>query len=151
LEGGLAENATVMSWRGEAGGIEAAESGHDVIMTPNANCYFDHYQAEPIADEPFAIGGMTSVEDVYNYEPIPAELDTENAHHVLGAQANLWSEYIPTEAHLQYMMLPRATALSEVLWTNKDNKDYERFLSSIDLMKTIYETNGWNYARHIFE
>ena len=151
LEGGLAENATVMSWRGETGGIEAAESGHDVIMTPNANCYFDHYQAEPVENEPFAIGGMTTVKDVYNYEPIPAELDTENAHHVLGAQANLWSEYIPTEAHLQYMMLPRATALSEVLWTNKDNKDYERFLSSIDLMKTIYETNGWNYARHIFE
>ncbi|MEA1873197.1 MAG: beta-N-acetylhexosaminidase [Bacteroidota bacterium] len=151
LKGGLAENATVMSWRGEAGGIEAAERGHDVIMTPNANCYFDHYQTEPITDEPFAIGGMTTVKDVYNYEPIPAELKNEHAHHVLGAQANLWSEYIPTEAHLQYMMLPRATALSEVLWTSKDNKDYERFLSSIDLMKTIYETNGWNYAKHIFE
>jgi hexosaminidase len=151
LEGGLAENATVMSWRGEAGGIEAAESGHDVIMSPNNECYFDHYQAEPIDNEPFAIGGMTTVEDVYHYEPIPEELDAEFAHHILGVQANLWSEYIPTESHLQYMMLPRATALAEVLWTSKDNKDYDRFLTSIEIMKSVYDENGWNYAKHVFE
>lgn len=151
LEGGLAENATVMSWRGESGGIEAAESGHDVIMSPNNDCYFDHYQAEPIENEPFAIGGMTTVEDVYNYEPIPTELKEIHQKHVLGAQANLWTEYIATKEHLQYMMLPRATALSEVLWTTKENKDFERFRTNIEAMKIMYEKNGWNYAKHIFE
>lgn len=151
LEGGLAENATVMSWRGETGGIEAAKSGHDVIMSPNSNCYFDHYQAKPVKNEPYSIGGMTTVKDVYNYEPIPTSLEIKYQKHILGAQANLWSEYIPTEKHLQYMMLPRASALSEVLWTSKDNKDYKRFLLSMKEMTKIYDKNNWNYAKHIFE
>ncbi len=151
LEGGLAKNATVMSWRGESGGIKAAESGHDVIMTPNTNCYFDHYQAEPIEEEPFAIGGLTTVKDVYQYEPVPAALSDEFSHHILGAQANLWSEYMPTESHLQYMMLPRAGALAEVLWSTPDNKNYAYFLESLDVMRKLYDKNEWNYAKHVFE
>lgn len=116
LEGGLAPEATVMSWRGEAGGIEAAKMNHDVVMTPGNPVYFDHYQADPVS-EPLAIGGFNTLKRVYDYEPLPKELNEQQSKHVLGAQANLWCEYITTPAHVLYMVLPRMLALSEVVWS----------------------------------
>ncbi|TAJ14145.1 beta-N-acetylhexosaminidase [Marinilabiliaceae bacterium JC017] len=126
LEGGLAPEATVMSWRGEAGGIEAAKQGHDVIMTPNASLYFDHYQTDP-KNEPLAIGGFTPLEDVYAYDPIPAELTAEEAKYVLGAQANVWTEYMKESNYVEYMVYPRACALAEVCWTPLERKDWRNF------------------------
>ena len=114
---GLAPNATVMSWRGVAGGIEAAKQKHDVIMTPNTYLYFDYYQTKDIANEPEAIGGYVPVETVYNYEPMPADLTPEEQKYIIGVQANLWTEYIPTYSQVEYMELPRMAALSEIQWT----------------------------------
>jgi hexosaminidase len=115
LEGGLSPNATVMSWRGFEGGVDAAKQGHDVIMSPGSHCYFDHYQSKN-ATEPLAIGGFTPIEKVYQFNPIPSALSAEEATHVLGGQANLWTEYIPDMTQLEYMVYPRALALSQVLW-----------------------------------
>ncbi|MDO9154441.1 MAG: glycoside hydrolase family 20 protein [Paludibacter sp.] len=126
LEGGLAPNATVMSWRGTEGGIAAAKSGHEVIMTPMSHCYFDFYQADP-ATEPTAIGGFIPLQKVYLYEPVPAELNAKEARFVLGAQANVWTEYMPTSAHVEYMAFPRVSAMAEVLWTNPMQKSWDRF------------------------
>jgi len=126
LEGGLPPAATVMSWRGTAGGIAAAKEGHDVVMTPGSHLYLDHYQAEP-AIEPLAIGGFTPLEKVYSYEPVPAELTPEEARHVLGAQGNVWTEYMTTRDHVLYMAWPRAAALAEVDWTPKEQKNYADF------------------------
>ena len=112
LQGGLAPGATVMSWRGEDGGITAAKAGHDVVMAPTSHTYFDYYQGPP-EKEPKAIGGLIPLEKVYQYEPIPAVLNAEQAKHVLGGQAQLWGEYITNARHLQYMAYPRAAAMSE--------------------------------------
>lgn len=125
LEGGLAPNATVMSWRGIVGGIEAAKSGHDVVMTPTSHCYFDYYQGQ--FDEPKAIGGYLPIEKVYSYEPVPAELAAEEAKHILGAQANIWTEYMPDFLQVEYMLLPRMLALSEVVWSRKEWRDFQDF------------------------
>ena len=121
LEGDVAPNATVMSWRGSAGGIKAAQLGHDVIMTPNDYCYFDYYQSEDTRHEPFAIGGFVSLEKVYSLNPT-ASLTEEQAKHILGTQANLWTEYIPTSEQVEYMVLPRMAALAEVQWTQLKRK-----------------------------
>ncbi|MDH7512184.1 MAG: family 20 glycosylhydrolase [Clostridiales bacterium] len=129
LEGGLAPNATVMSWRGVAGGIEAAKSGHDVVMSPYSHCYFDFYQGEH--DEPRAIGGFTPIDKVYSYEPVPAELTAAEARHVLGAQANVWTEYMPSFQQVEYMLLPRLLALSEVVWTKKETRNFQDFSQRI--------------------
>lgn len=145
LEGGLAPNATVMSWRGIEGGIAAAEMGHDAIMTPGSHCYFDHYQAGP-EGEPLAIGGYTNLEKVYSYNPVPDSLSAENAIHILGAQANVWTEYIETPDHVEYMILPRMAALSEVLWTGQ--KDWEMFKSKIPTHFSSYDKLGYNYCDH---
>jgi hexosaminidase len=126
LEGGLAPGATVMSWRGEQGGITAAKAGHDVVMAPTTYTYFDYYQAEP-KNEPLAIGGLLPLQNVYNYNPIPSELSSEEAKHVLGAQAQVWTEYIPGPKKAEYMAFPRACALSEVVWTPHEKKDYKDF------------------------
>ena len=123
LEGDVAPNATVMSWRGSAGGIKAAQLGHDVIMTPNDYCYFDYYQSEDTRHEPFAIGGFVPLEKVYSLNPT-ASLTEEQAKHILGTQANLWTEYIPTSEQVEYMVLPRMAALAEVQWTQLEKKDY---------------------------
>ncbi|MFZ5517663.1 MAG: family 20 glycosylhydrolase [Candidatus Zhuqueibacterota bacterium] len=125
LEGGLAPNATVMSWRGMQGGIEAANSGHDVVMTPTSYCYFDYYQAS--RGEPLAIGGFLPLVKVYEFEPVPDDLEKDKVKHILGAQGNIWTEYIPTPAHAEYMAHPRMAALAEVVWTQKNKKDYEDF------------------------
>jgi hexosaminidase len=127
LEGGLAPNAAVMSWRGTEGGVAAAKQKHNVVMSPGSHCYFDHYQGDP-ANEPLAIGGYTTVQKVYSYEPIPAELKREEAKFILGAQGNVWTEYILTPEHVEYMAVPRMLALAEVLWTPKEKRDEADFL-----------------------
>ncbi len=130
LEGGLAPEATVMSWRGTQGGIEAAHQGHDVVMSPTSHCYFDFYQSDP-ASEPLAIGGFLPLEKVYEFEPTPAELRGKAARHVLGAQANVWTEYISTPEHAEYMAVPRMCALAEVVWSPKKHRNWEDFLARL--------------------
>jgi hexosaminidase len=149
LEGGLAPNAVVMSWRGEAGGIEAAKQSHDVIMSPGNPVYFDHYQGDP-ASEPIAIGGFNSLKKVYDYEPVPKELTVEQAKHVLGAQANVWTEYMPTSQHVEYMVLPRMLALAEVVWSPKENKSWNSFSERLRTHTTSFEQKGWNYSKGNF-
>jgi hexosaminidase len=127
LEGGLAPEATVMSWRGTAGGIEAAKQGHDVIMTPTSHVYFDYYQGNP-DDEPLAIGGYTPLQEVYEFEPVPSELSPDEAQHILGAQGNVWTEYMKTTDYVEYMVFPRAIALSEVVWSPKKARDWDAFV-----------------------
>ncbi len=126
LEGGLAPEATVMSWRGFEGGIDAATQGHDVIMCPVSHCYFDYYQGNPDF-EPLAIGGFTSLKKVYSFDPVPEELNEVQAKHILGGQGNVWTEFIPTPEHAEYMAVPRMTALAEVLWSTKENQSWESF------------------------
>ena len=126
LEGGLAPRATVMSWRGEEGGIKAAKAGHDVIMTPGGFCYLDSYQDAPTT-QPEAIGGYLTLEKVYSYDPIPEVLTKEGADYIQGVQANVWAEYITTAEHMEYMIYPRLLALAEVAWTQPDKKNWEHF------------------------
>ena len=130
LEGGLAPNATVMSWRGEEGGIAAAREGHDVVMTPYSHTYFDYYQAK-LYSEPLAIGGLLPLEKVYSYDPVPAELNEQQRHHILGVQGQVWTEYISTPEKAEYMAFPRACAMAEIGWTPADQKDYELFSSAL--------------------
>ena len=151
LVGELAPNATVMSWRGMAGGIEAAQLGHDVIMTPNSYVYFDYYQTSFTDEEPLAIGGFLPLERVYSFEPAPEGLTAEQKGHILGAQANLWTEYVPTAEHVEYMLLPRMAALSEVQWTAAEKKDYNNFLKRLPQLTNLYEKAGYNYATHVYD
>jgi len=144
LEGGLAPNAVVMSWRGVKGGIAAAQQGHDVIMTPGSPLYFDHYQG-PDSTEPMAIGGYNPLEKVYAYEPVPPGLTPEQATHVLGAQGNLWTEYIATPGHVEYMLLPRLLALSEVDWTNPSEKSFKDFARRLPWHLERLDAMGINY------
>ncbi|OYT16476.1 MAG: hypothetical protein B7C24_07515 [Bacteroidetes bacterium 4572_77] len=146
LEGGLAPEATVMSWRGEQGGIQAAQQEHQVIMTPNSHCYFDHYQADP-AFEPKAIGGFTPLNKVYNYEPIPTDLSEEQAKYIWGAQGNMWTEYMPNSSQVEYMLLPRMIALSEVLWSRKEYKDYLDFNKRLQSHKNLLQKLGYQYSK----
>ena len=151
LEGGLAPNATVMSWRGMGGGIQAAKMGHNVIMTPTTNVYFDYYQTKDTDNEPLAIGGYLPVENVYNLEPVPSSLTVDEQKHIIGAQANLWTEYIPTEEQAEYMVLPRMAALAEVQWCDPKQKNYEAFLTRLPRLIDIYNLNGYNYGKHLFD
>jgi len=148
LEGNLAEGATVMSWRGTQGGIEAAKRGFDVIMTPNSHMYIDYYQSQERDKEPLQIGGLVTVPKLYSYEPYEGmEPGTED--HILGVQANLWTEYITTPEFLEYMLLPRMCALSEVQWCNADRKDYNRFDASLDHTFKMLDIMGYTYAKHV--
>ncbi len=131
LEGGLAPNAAVMSWRGTEGGVAAAKSKHFAVMSPGSHCYFDHYQGDP-ANEPLAIGGHTTVQKVYSYEPIPTELKLEQHKYILGAQGNVWTEYILTPEQVEYMAVPRMLALAEVLWTPKAKRDEKDFIRRLE-------------------
>ncbi|PTX18075.1 hexosaminidase [Pontibacter mucosus] len=149
LEGGLAPNAYVMSWRGTEGGIAAAKQHHYVVMTPGSHVYFDHYQGEPSL-EPTAIGGLTTLEKVYSFEPTPAELSAEEKKYILGAQANIWTEYIPSTDHVEYMVFPRISALSEVLWTPAAKKDWNDFQTRMQQQYKRYDHLGVNYARSTF-
>ena len=150
LEGEVAPNATIMSWRGVAGGLEAVRMGHDAIMTPNTFFYLDYYQSVDKADEPLAIGGYLPIEKCYSYEPFTADMTDEEKAHILGVQANLWTEYIPNESQLHYMLLPRMAALSEVQWCQPENKNWERFFDSADNFCAIYDTMGYNHGKHMF-
>ena len=144
LEGGLAEGAAVMSWRGEGGGVKAADLQHDVVMTPGEYVYFDHYQAEPTTNEPLAIGGMNTLEKVYSYEPIPKKMEEDKKKYILGAQGQLWTEYISTRDHLDYMAFPRVCALAEVLWLNADQKNYRNFIERLTYHRKRLKALGVN-------
>jgi hexosaminidase len=149
LEGGLSPNATVMSWRGVSGGIDAARQGHDVIMSPTTHAYFDYYQG-PEELEPPGIGGFIPLETVYAFEPVPAELSADQARHVIGAQANLWTEYIKEESHLEYMLFPRLFAMSEVTWTPAGRRDYAAFLRRAEPTALLLEAEGVRVAKRAF-
>lgn len=151
LEGGLVPDATLMSWIGESGGIEAAHQHHDVIMTPNTYLYFDYYQSKKVEDEPWAIGGYLPIEKTYNYEPMPKELTEEEQQYIKGVQANLWTEYIPIFSQVQYMVLPRLGAAAEVQWTDPSKKDYKDFLRRVPHLVAVYDCYGWNYATHVYD
>jgi len=150
LEGGLAPNATVMSWRGTEGGIEAAKQNHNVIMTPGEYCYFDHYQSDP-RNEPIAIGGYTTIEKVYSFEPTPKELTDEQRKYILGAQANVWTEYIIEPKNVEYMVFPRICALSEVLWTPADKKNYTEFKDRLKGHFGILDLLKINYSKAVYD
>jgi len=149
LEGGLAPNATVMSWRGTKGAVQAAKEGHDVILTPGSHCYFDHYQSEN-ENEPLAIGGFLPLEKVYHFNPIPEELTDKEATYVLGAQGNVWTEYMQTEKQVEYMAFPRAVALSEVLWSSPEYKNYQDFIHRLEQYQKRLDQLEVNYANHIY-
>jgi hexosaminidase len=151
LEGELAPNATVMSWRGMEGGIMAAQMNHDVIMTPTSYCYFDYYQTQDIENEPLSIGGYVPIEKVYSFEPVPEVLTPEQKKHILGPQANLWTEYIKTPEHVEYMVMPRIAALCEVQWMQPEKKNYEEFLKRLPRLLALYDKLGYNYATHVFD
>ncbi|MDM1295101.1 family 20 glycosylhydrolase [Sphingobacterium sp. N143] len=149
LQGGLTEGATVMSWRGEEGGINAANAGHDVIMTPSSHLYFDSYQTDP-RTQPEAIGGYLTLDKVYSYNPIPAAIQEDKAKHILGAQANIWTEYVPTTEHVEYMVFPRALALSEVNWTKKEAKNWIDFHGRLQSHYKLLQDLNLNYYRPSF-
>jgi hexosaminidase len=148
LEGGLAPNATVMSWRGEEGGIEAARMGHHAIMTPVSHSYFDYYQADP-QTQPLAIGGLTSIEKVYGYDPLPDVLTEEEGKLILGAQGNVWTEYMKTPSRVEYMAYPRTIALAEVTWTPKSKRNYADFLLRLRRHLRRLDVLDVNYFRNI--
>jgi hexosaminidase len=150
LEGGLAGNAAVMSWRGAEGGIAAAKMNHKVVMTPGGFCYFDYYQGSP-KSEPLAIGGYTTVEKVYSLEPVPSELTPAEQKYIMGAQANLWTEYIATPEHAEYMVFPRICALSEVLWSPASNRDFSQFRLRLDNHFSLLDMMHINYSRALYE
>jgi hexosaminidase len=146
LEGGLAPGAAVMSWRGEAGGIASVQAGHEVVMAPNTCTYLDYYQGQP-EREPLAIGGFIPLEKVYAYEPIPTEIPPDKAHLILGAQAQLWTEYMPTPEHVEYMAFPRLCALSEVVWSRPEQKNFEQFMERLRTHVNRLERLGVNYRK----
>ena len=150
LEGGLAPNATVMSWRGTNGAVEAAKQKHSVILTPGSHCYFDHYQSDN-ENEPLAFGGFLPLEKVYNFNPIPEELTKEESQYVLGAQGNLWTEYITTPEKVEYMVFPRAIALSEVVWSSPKDKNYNDFVKRLEHFNKRLDVMNVNYANHLYE
>ncbi len=149
LEGGLAPNATVMSWRGLYGAIEAAKQHHNVILTPGEYCYFDKYQSEDKDNEPLAIGGFLSLEKVYGFNPIPDELALDEQKYVMGAQGNVWTEYMDNSKHVEYMVFPRILAMSEVDWSFPENKNYEDFVSRVKPFLKRLNALDINYAKHI--
>lgn len=147
LEGGLAPNAAVMSWRGTEGGIAAARQHHPVVMSPGSHCYFDHYQAKPESEEPLAIGGYTTTEKVYSFNPMPSDLSDDEAKYIMGAQGNVWTEYMRTSDHVEYMVFPRMTALSEVLWGTADPSQYDDFFKRLTFHFKTFDSLGINYKK----
>lgn len=151
LEGVPMDDSVIMSWRGTEGGITAARMGHDVVMTPTSDMYFDQSQTLASQLEEIPVGGFINVMKVYSYEPLPASLTPEQQKHILGCQANVWCEYMPEERIRQYQILPRLAALSEVQWTMPERKNYKDFLKRLPKMLSIYDHYGYNYAKHIFD
>ena len=150
LEGGLNPSATIMSWRGQDPGKKAAKLGHDVVMSPTSHCYFDYYQGDPSL-EPKAFGGHITLKRVYNFDPVPEELSEEEAKHIIGGQANLWTEHVPTGEHAEYMIMPRMTALSEVLWSPKEARDWGDFSKRMETQYKRFDKLGINYATSAFQ
>ena len=150
LEGELAPNAVIMSWRGMAGGIEAAKMGHEVIMTPTSNAYFDYFQTDDVTNEPLGIGGYLPVKRVYELEPAPDDLTDTQKRFIIGAQANLWTEYIGDERHVEYMTLPRLAAMAEVQWCTPQNKNYDDFCRRLPKLIALYERADFKVAKHVF-
>ena len=149
LEGDLAEGATVMSWRGTKGGIKAVEKGFDVVMSPNTYCYIDYYQTKERDKEPYRIGKYLPAEKVYGYEPMEG-MPAEGEEHIYGVQANLWAEFLKTPEDMEYQLLPRMSAVTEVQWCAADNKDWDRFRASLDHMARIYEQLGFTYCKALW-
>ena len=147
LEGGLAPNATVMSWRGTAGGIAAARAGHDVVMAPTSHTYLDYYQSQNTAAEPIAIGGFLPLERVYSFDPMPAELEPRFARHIIGGQAQLWTEYMKDPKKVEYMAFPRLTALAEAVWTPLARKDSADYRARLDVHLPRLGALDVNYRR----
>ena len=143
--------STIMSWRGAAPGAEAAKLGHDVIMSPNKPMYFDHYQTDQTWNEPLSIGGCETVQEVYAFEPVADDLSADEARHILGVQANLWTEYIAAKQQAEYQVLPRMAALAEVQWLQPASKDYDAFLGRLGRLKAIYDLHHWAVAPHVFK
>ncbi len=148
LEGGLAPNAAVMSWRGTEGGIAASKQKHNVVMSPGKPCYFDHYQSKDRTKEPLAIGGYNPLDAVYAFDPMPEGLTVDVKKYILGAQANVWTEYITNFSQVEYMSMPRMAALSEALWLPKEKKDYTSFKTRLKLHLPYLDKLGVNYAKH---
>jgi hexosaminidase len=144
-EGGLAKNAALMDWIG--GATEGARDGHDVVMTPEADCYLDHYQSNDHAKEPRAIGGFLPLRAIYTFDPIPKNLEPEFQPHILGAQGNLWTEYIPNLRHAEYMIFPRECAMAEVMWSPKNSRNWDDFLSRVKNNQKRLDALGVNYRR----
>ena len=149
LDGELEDGATIMSWRGTSGGKRAAERGLDAIMTPIRHCYLDFRQSDDVEHEPIALNGTVSMDSVYDYEPLEG-LPEEAAHHIIGVQGNLWCDVVSTPEYLEYMLLPRLAALSEVQWCAPQNKNRERFRSAMDAHRRYYEQHGYVYAKHLW-
>ena len=150
IQGGLNPNATIMSWRGVEGGITAAKAGNYAIMTPTSHCYFDYYQRKS-SDEPLAIGGFTPLQKVYEFEPIPKALDLNQSSKILGAQGNLWTEFIKTPEQVEYMTVPRMTALSEVVWSKRKVRNFKEFKLRLNLYKYFLDLENINYSPHEFK
>ncbi len=150
LEGNVSETAIIMSWRGTEGGIAAVQKGYDVIMAPCSHLYFDYYQSEDIASEPECIGGYLPVERVYEFQPLPEELTPEQQKHIIGVQANIWTEYIASFRHVQYMAMPRMDALAELQWNNPQERDFNAFVERCRKMAQLYDLYHYTYADHIF-
>ena len=148
LEGGVTPTATVMSWRGTSGGIQAAQAGNNVIMTPNTYCYLDYYQSKDTDNEPFGIGGFLPVEKTYTFDPY-AGLNEEQQQYILGVQGNLWTEYVATLEHAEYMLLPRISAIAEIGWKLTD-RSYDDFAARMNHARTYFDLYGWNYCAHMF-
>ena len=147
LEGGLAPNATVMSWRGSEGGIQAANAGHDVVMTPTTYCYLDYYQSEDRDSEPPALPAYLPLETVYQFDVIPEDIAADKRQHILGGQGNIWTEYIPSFEHLQYMAYPRAIAIAEILWRHPEQRNYAEFIARLKRHLPHLDMMNVNYRR----
>lgn len=144
------QSATIMSWTGAEPGAKGAKLGHDVIMTPNGVMYFDYYQTKQTWNEPLSIGGCSTVEDVYQFEPVAADLTPEQAQHILGVQANLWGEYIAYPSQIQYQVLPRMAALAEVQWMQPQDKNFDEFKARVTRLCEIYRLHHWAVAPHLW-
>jgi hexosaminidase len=149
LQGGLPQNAAVMDWIG--GAVEAAGAGHDVVMTPTAFCYLDHYQSTNHAAEPRAIGGYLPLQQVYAFEPVPAKLAPEFQSHILGGQCNLWTEYIASLPHAEYMIFPRECALAEVTWSSRESRDFDDFVRRLQTSDLRLDQLGINHRQTSIE
>lgn len=150
LEGGIAPNATIMSWRGTEGGIYAAQKGHDVIMTPEAYLYLDYYQSPHVDNEPYTFGWLTELKKVYSFNPMPTSLSNDDRKHILGAQANIWTEYMPEYKNVEYMLLPRMCAISETVWTNPKDKNYNDFVNRLYHLSQKFDLLDYKNSKQAF-